>query len=393
MSQERTIYEVAIIGGGFSGTLALANLIQQPNPPSSIAWFESGPELGRGVAYSTQDTSHLLNVRAVRMGAFADKPDDFYRWLHSPEGQPPARHMTGKASFAPEDYLPRALYGRYLSHIVLDALETATQKGIRVDIYPLQVEDVAHDDSLLITARGPAGEVSIAAQALVLATGNAPTATLGYSAERDPRYIQDIWKNGLNKQLAALPEDSEIVIIGTGLTMVDTVLSLETAGYKGHITALSRNGYLPIVHHHEPAYPAWEWATSPAKAPRTALGLLQGLRKEIRRAVTQGHGWRSVLDSIRPVTQTLWRQMDEAQKTRFTKRLSGFWNVHRHRMAPDIHHKIFALQQKRSLPSWVEGFLPLMLAKKVSIYISKINALASSRIFKLITWSTARGSD
>ena len=87
---------VGIVGGGFCGTLVLANLVEAAARPLVIELFEP-MMLATGVAYSTTECTHLLNVRAERMGAFADQPDHFYRWLQSAAGKTATVYIYSQA--------------------------------------------------------------------------------------------------------------------------------------------------------------------------------------------------------------------------------------------------------------------------------------------------------
>src|SRR3954453_11900302 len=60
MTSDRVV-PVAIIGGGFSGTILAAQLARRGI--ASVLIDGSG-RMGRGVAYSTTEPTHLLNVRA-----------------------------------------------------------------------------------------------------------------------------------------------------------------------------------------------------------------------------------------------------------------------------------------------------------------------------------------
>lgn len=307
--------KIGIIGGGFSGTLVLANLVRQTTIPLEVHWFERHAALAEGVAYGTKDMQHLLNVRADRMGAFAGQPEDFWQWL-----------QTQDYAISAEDFAPRAVYARYLHHILQDTLARATQKQVTIHRHRAEVEEV--DTSLVINRH-------YAVDVLVLATGNGEPQTVGVAGKN---YIGNIWEAAeMLAQVKSLPADSEIAIIGTGLTTVDTILSLLGNGYKGKIAAVSRNGLFPLPHAPATPYPAWSWVQHPEQTPRTVLGLMRGLRAEVRRAQSQGYDWRAVVDSLRPVTQTLWRQLDDRQKSLFFRRAFTLWNVHRHRMAPQLH--------------------------------------------------------
>jgi uncharacterized NAD(P)/FAD-binding protein YdhS len=68
------------------------------------------------------------------------------------------------------------------------------------------------------------------------------------------------------------------------------------------------------------------------------LPLSQQIRK-MRRAI-DGHEWRSVFDGVRPFTQTWWTQLPTPEKKRFLRHLRPWWDIHRHRMAPEVARRI-----------------------------------------------------
>lgn len=350
---------VAIIGAGFSGTLVLANLIAKAKGPLVIELFEKNLPAA-GVAYGTPEAAHLLNVRAINMGAFAGKPGGFHDWLQTEEGRGQLAEFCQGKDIAPDSFLPRALYGVYLKRIYDNALAEASLKKIKVRVHPHEVVDAAlHDEEtqqlvLSVPANGAALEIVV--DALVLATGNLPPHRLDFQSSLIrgvDHYVPNVWQLSRDEQFLAkagqLSADSEIVIIGTGLTMIDSVQTLKKHGFKGTITAISRHGLLPSSHAPFKPYAKWEWVANTHYAPKSALGMLRRLRQEVRKAQEAGYDWRSVIDSLRPITQPLWQQLGVREKRRFLSRLFTLWNIHRHRMAPDIHAEIKALRQSGTL--------------------------------------------
>jgi uncharacterized NAD(P)/FAD-binding protein YdhS len=71
--------DVAIIGAGFSGTIAAIHLLKQTDDQITVALVERTSEFGRGLAYRTRDRAHRLNVPAAKMGAFPDDIEGFHR--------------------------------------------------------------------------------------------------------------------------------------------------------------------------------------------------------------------------------------------------------------------------------------------------------------------------
>ena len=72
---------IAVIGGGFSGTMVAYHLMRLPGGPRRVVLIERQPPAARGVAYGTPHEQHLLNVPAGRMGADPADPDGFVRFL------------------------------------------------------------------------------------------------------------------------------------------------------------------------------------------------------------------------------------------------------------------------------------------------------------------------
>ena len=116
--------------------------------------------------------------------------------------------------------------------------------------------------------------------------------------------------------------------------MVDTVLSLLERGHRGPILAISRHGLLPRVHRHvEPL--CIDAAEMPfGKDLSYFLRWVRGLARE------RGGGWRCVVDALRPFAHQIWQSWPEPVKRRFLRHARTWWDVHRHRMAPEIERRI-----------------------------------------------------
>ena len=150
-----------------------------------------------------------------------------------------------------------------------------------------------------------------------------------------PRYIADPWHE---PELADIPAEAPVAIIGTGLTAVDVVLSLLDQEHKGPIMALSRRGLLPQRHEETRRYPDF-MADEPA--PESLSRLFARLRTEVRKAEAGGFDWRSVIDAFRPHTERCWRALPEAEQRRFLRHVRPYWDIHRHRMAPQAAERLW----------------------------------------------------
>jgi uncharacterized NAD(P)/FAD-binding protein YdhS len=167
---------------------------------------------------------------------------------------------------------------------------------------------------------------------VVLALGNPPPAnpTAGdlpfYSS---PRYVRDAWDPEASRGLSPA---APVLVLGTGLTMIDVALTMDKEGHRGTITALSTHGLLPPPHRlpYEAIPPFLEIPPSGARIAR----LLRDVRDRARAAASQGHDWRAAIDAIRPLGQSAWRALGEAERRRFLRHVRSYWDIHRHRAAP-----------------------------------------------------------
>ncbi len=273
---------------------------------------------GLGQAYSTTNPDHLLNVPAARMSAFATQPGHFLDWL---QGQP---------DVPPGDFKPRLLYGAYIRDLLDNACRTEAGrlKLVRGDAVAL-----SEGERLTLTL---ADGRAITADIAVLATGNhLPAPVLPGDAAQSPAYRGNPWSPDA---VAGLDPDAPVLLIGTGLTMVDTVVTLLDAGHRGPIHALSRRGLKPQRHvaRHGvtlPPVPAY---------PATMLGLLRCLRADAAACVAAGGAWQDAMDRFRASIQAAWLGAGPAGRAQFLRHLRPWWDIHRHRIAGPVANRIDA---------------------------------------------------
>jgi uncharacterized NAD(P)/FAD-binding protein YdhS len=305
---------VVVVGAGFAGTAVTVALLRRfGDRPVSIALVERTGSFGRGIAYSTPDPQHLLNVPASGMSAVPGQPGHLLEW---------ARRNGIAASR--EDYLPRGVYGDYVE----DLLASADRGRVR----RVPEEAVAVDDAGVTTRGGR----RLDADAVVLAAGPSTPFDPGpLAAVHDhPSYVANPWDHDA---VMALAGGTRVVVVGTGLTMIDVALSL-TAAAGPEIVATSRHGELPRDHRRGAPAPG-EPAVRPGEHA-TAAGLVAHVESLARR----GGDWRAVIDSLRPVTQALWRELPPAEQAIFYEQHSRRWEVHRSRIAPEVAARVRELR-------------------------------------------------
>lgn len=288
---------VLVVGGGASGALAAAHLLRDASAGFRVTVIDPAPRLGRGLAYGTVSPSHLLNARARSMSAFDDLPDHFATWLGGPDWS--------------DRYVERRLYGQYLESI-LRPWTTAAGDGRLVHLRDAAVDVLEHAECVRVDL---AGGASVVGQAAVLAVGH------GLVGESVP-------------PPTALPA-GDVLIVGTGLGMVDEALTLLDVGHSGRIIALSRRGLLP-----QPHGPRGQMQLDAADIP---LGThLSYLTRWIRAEADVAGSWTDFIDALRPHVPAIWANLPLDDRSRFLRHARPWWDTHRHRMAPHVAARIAA---------------------------------------------------
>lgn len=334
LAEKFSMKTITIIGGGATGTLLAVNLVQQAaNHLLQINVIERREKLGRGIAYSTKEDFHLLNVPASKMSAFPDEPDHFCRWLEK-KG----------FSFGPQDFVPRYIYGYYLCELFRLAT-MARQPKITLSAFDDEAVDICPSERNRIEVSLSSGK-KLPSDVVVLAFGNSPPShpeceSMEFASSE--KYFRDPWDGALIERIA--PGD-RVFIIGTGLTMIDVVLSLYHSRHHGAIYALSARGLLPAPHLPSPAYESFYREMA---GLRKVSDMLRMVRQHIELAEAKGINWRGVIDSLRPHTQQLWINLPMEERRRFMRHLSRYWNVARHRVPLACAGVIAELENRRRL--------------------------------------------
>lgn len=321
---------VAIVGGGFSGSLTAVNLSRLwTSGPLKITIINQGYPLGRGVAYSTRNGNHLLNVAARNMSALADQPSHFVEWLRTRTEfyEEPLPRLR-------EKFVPRRIYGDYLHGLLFSHTATAAEKKIQIETVAGGVTSVipAISGATVLLSNGQ----SINAHRVVLATGNQPPAHLKIMGldSTHPRYFQNPWQGWEGK---LVDRTENVILIGTGLTMIDAFISLIDLGWKGKIFAVSRNGLLPLSH-----FKGMEYADliGDNEESLTLAGLFRKFKIRHHVALSEGVNPAILVDKLRPFTQRIWQNFSLREKQRFNRHFRTKWNVARHRIAQSIHQQM-----------------------------------------------------
>ncbi|MCD2450464.1 FAD/NAD(P)-binding protein [Methylicorpusculum oleiharenae] len=317
---------IAIVGGGFSGSLVAAQLLRQSSQPIIIKLIERNPHfLHRGIAYSTHSSSHLLNVPAGNMSAFPDDPGHFLRWAQTHQAtliDPPWVMDTLSNSF-----ISRRGYGQYISWVVEESLKVGNPNA-KLDIIQDEVVKITQTEtgatlSLL-------GSEQIQAQKVILAIGNFPPADPPVSENvhlNNPNYVSNPWST---ESKMGWDHVESCLIVGAGLTMVDWVLSLVDNNYRGKIHVISRRGLSPKVHDKVTPVPLW---LNYSDQPITIRSIVKQFRTLMITPGPTKNNWRGLIDALRPFSKEIWQALSLPEQRRFLRHVRSFWDNHRHRIS------------------------------------------------------------
>jgi len=314
---------VIVAGGGASGILFAAEFIRR-NECARVVIVEPRERLGAGTAYATDCPGHLLNAPAAKMSAHAAEPDHFVRWLRT----------SGYEGYDGASFVPRSIYGVYLNALAAQAASVANGRWrhVRALVSDARIAGDGDGDSVHVTLSN--GE-SFVADALVVASGNAEPAKWPHVATlSSKRFFDSAW----NPEALAVSDPCEpTLLLGTGLTAVDAVLGLRHNGQRGTIHMVSRRGLLPHEHR--------LFDTPPAACPEAASlsDLIEAVRAAARHSERTDGNWRKAIDGLRSQTNALWQSLTFAEQRRFLVHAMPYWNVHRHRMAPEVAKRLTAL--------------------------------------------------
>jgi uncharacterized NAD(P)/FAD-binding protein YdhS len=315
-------FTVAIIGGGFTGATLAAHLVRRTDPSFSVIVIEKSGLPGRGTAYGTTCNSHLLNVPAKDMSAFPEDPEHFLRWAKS----------NYDWDVEPCSFLPRKEYGRYVGTIFSEAVLASGQRRLHWKRDEARTISPTGNGEIEIRLRSGA---RILAEKVVLALGNFPSSDPSLPG-RDSRphptpdpYFPIPWADVSFEGVEHL---NSILLLGSGLSSVDVAVELRHRGFAGTIHMLSRRGLLPQSHKGHSPWPTF-WNEH---SPKCIRGLLRLVRNQVLEAEQQGSDWRGVINSLRQVTPQVWQSLPETEKRRFLRHVRPYWEVHRHRAAPEI---------------------------------------------------------
>jgi len=312
---------VLVVGGGAAGTLTAVHLARAAGRRGTaldVVVLEASEVLGRGPSFGAADEEHLLNVPVSGMSALPEDPGHFGRWVQRQDPDLPADTWR---------FVPRRQFGRYLADTLAEAL-AGTEAHVGLRHLHERATGLERLGERLLVRTGTGRELGV--DAVVLATGlPAPGAGWAPEAVRTSAFfVVDPWAPGaldVVRRDRAAP--AAVLVVGTGLTMVDLALALARADRP--VIAVSRGGRLPRPHASGPKLAAIPDVTGwGSTLPQLRAHVARHL-SEVTRA---GGDWRPAMDGLRFRVQELWARLPERDRVEFLDHDAAAWNALRHRM-------------------------------------------------------------
>ena len=311
---------VCVIGGGFTGTAAAIACLARFERPFRLTIVEPNAALGRGVAFGGHYPMHLLNVRAIDLSVFADRPGDFLNWAFRQLDQ--GENDAGLLEGLGHTFLPRQMFGEYVRQRLFETVES--RPDVSFSVINSTASACRRVNSKFLVQVHPASKV--VADIVILATAYGP-----------PRSSIE----GALSPFEFLPGDDlsrarSLALIGSGPTMADVLLNARREGFAGKATIVSRRGQFPKEHASKGVVPK-EMAL-----PRTRhlSRLVSSVRLACEAAEAYGTPWQAVINGLRPSLQTIWQGLAIEEQARFLRHVRPFWDAHRHRLPAEIHERL-----------------------------------------------------
>ena len=313
---------VCLVGGGFTGAAAAIACLARLERPFRLVVVEPSASLGRGVAYGASHPLHLLNVRTRDLSVRASQPGDFLNWAFRQLDQ--GENHAGLHEGLAHTFLPRQLFGEYVRERFFEAAEARPDVELKIvnAVATTCVGDGGHF-TLHFDRREPLeADIVLLATAYGLAAST-PTGALAPFNVLPP---------------ARFANAKSLALIGSGLTMVDVLLSARRHGFQGQVTVISPRGQLPRPHAAKGVVP------HEIGLPRSKR--LSGLTVAvaIACAAAEAHGtpWQAIINGLRSSLQDIWRRLPVEEQSRFLRHVRPLWDAHRHRLPLEVHGRLQA---------------------------------------------------
>ena len=357
---------ITIIGGGAWGISLFIELFLQlrilrRHRDVSITIIEENDEVGKGLAFGTQQPGHILNTQAQLMGIHFTEPEHFSEWLKKHDNRVGDEVVDNQGQ--DEAFTTRRLYGDYLKEQFDFYFDLAKTEGMQLKLIHASAKSVEplEDGYHVELSDGNTHK----ADYLVLSVGT-PVAKIYEELNVHENYFDSPWPS--SRIVENIPTDEPVAIIGSSLSAIDALMTLADNGHKGKIGFYSLDGLLPRVQVEKPepyecvhltisnlhqiqreklrspfvsevfrlfmkeaehfAGKKIDWK----KTDRRNQSAAELLRQDIATAKSGGDALMNIPYALRYDSSQMWKLFDQPAKLKFKKWLGNYWAINRHCM-------------------------------------------------------------
>lgn len=357
---------IIIIGGGACGIslfieLFLRSRLAGIHEHVAITIIEENEQVGKGLAFGTQQPGHILNTQAQLMGIHHAEPEHFSDWLKKHNQRIGDEVVDNEGQ--DEAFTTRRLYGDYLKEQFDHYFELARKEGMKVDLIRASAVSIKSSENQYRVQLSNGHEA--VCEHLVLALGTPISNMYGELLKYD-NYFDSPWPS--SKILENVPREEPVAILGSSLSAIDALMTLADNEHKGPITFYSLDGLLPRVQVEKPEHYECEHLTisnlhkiqreklrSPLvsevfrlfikeaehyagksidwqKADRSDMSPHERLKQDIEISNKGGDALINIPYALRYDSSVMWKLFDESAKKKFKKWLGNYWAINRHCM-------------------------------------------------------------
>jgi len=302
---------ILVIGDGYAAAVFTIHLLEAGVEPSGIAILGPG-RLGTGKAYGCENPDFRLNVRDDLMMLRPDDSTHFAAWADLHIHDPDAGTHAGR-------FFRRQDFARYVGAEITRVLAGRELRQIKERATEIRAEHCWH-----VTTTG---KREILADKVVLIPGNPdPQPSFHVSNDISGVVIKNAWKGNW---IRYIDNDSDVSVIGGGLTAMDAIFTLEQRRHRGVINVITPVNMLP------PAQTPWVKKT-PYPWPDSISGreFLTTFRRELAQGDWEDPSWQSGFESLRPHISSAWQNLRYADRQRLKKKFGWLWQLIRYRASP-----------------------------------------------------------
>jgi len=349
------IYDLAFIGSGLSSSATLYHLLsglQKNNNTQDvikIAVIEKHHEFWKGIPYGSRSSVHSMTINPVKdFLEDAEKPV-FINWVKKiqaanwPGVSETQRTVLNKwfertvNKDIPVDtiYLPRFLYGLYLSQKLESIIADCNAKNIiKLDLITGEAIGVdKNDKSYIISIDKGDEQLTIATKTMILATGSLDTRYINTQDDDKHLCINDIYYPALEQnfetiinQLKSLPaEKRKVLVIGSNASASEIIHLL--GKYRNvddkivnKITVLSNSGRLPEllhVHHDDYGHLMHSLNALAETGQPTADELIDAIEKDVAAAMANNYTMGQIYYSLGDRAVKLQQMLSPDEQLKF----------------------------------------------------------------------------